>query len=478
MERYTIQQLKHLPIQIKVYSEEQAIKLGYLFGYTSYDWRPSDAFYPIYITGYNETICNWEQTEDYFKNKYGINKTIEPYQVIEMKELPKYFAIKRQKDNPLWQKYINWLNDKYDARFRGKLHGKNEAYYGYDGMTDCYSNIELFKNSPIVLTLEEWDDILNGRIKDDDRLTYGGQIKDFPIEVVEKMLEKQAEQGNKRDVSAFELHRTCLKLNGGFDWHKTSEGGYFWKQVIWDKQFDVFFEKYPKFVDNISNNNNKEESDRKIIGYKTPSDLWGGEIKKGELYTPVKNSPTNYQWDADNDETYFLPKEVVETWEPVYEEEYKVGDWVTTLPGFSGWISEGIYGGAGYKENLTLKIREISSSGYVLFFERHKNGIYKHCVRKATTEEIEATATETVRMGGESGFDLTIKNGKVFHKSEEITEFVKELKEWWTNLFWMFSSNGGTRKVRYKDIIYSQTGCEHIETSIHEWLKVAKKAGI
>jgi len=30
---------------------------------------------------------------------------------------------------------------------------------------------------------------------------YKGQIKDFPTEVVEKMLERQVDQGNKRDVT-------------------------------------------------------------------------------------------------------------------------------------------------------------------------------------------------------------------------------------------------------------------------------------
>lgn len=33
-------------------------------------------------------------------------------------ELPKYFVIKRDASNPLWQKYINWLNETYETKWR------------------------------------------------------------------------------------------------------------------------------------------------------------------------------------------------------------------------------------------------------------------------------------------------------------------------------------------------------------------------
>ena len=70
---------------------------------------------------------------------------------------------------------------------------------------------------------------------------YKGEIKDFPTEIVEKMLAHQVKQGNERDVSVFEKRRT-----DGFRWDLTVEGCAFWKSVILAKKFDVFFEKYPK----------------------------------------------------------------------------------------------------------------------------------------------------------------------------------------------------------------------------------------
>lgn len=68
-----------------------------------------------------------------------------------------------------------------------------------------------------------------------------GQIKDFPIEVVEKMIERQVEQGNPADVRVFQDIVT-----GGFFWNETIEGYDFWCEVILRKNFDLFFEKYPK----------------------------------------------------------------------------------------------------------------------------------------------------------------------------------------------------------------------------------------
>lgn len=68
-----------------------------------------------------------------------------------------------------------------------------------------------------------------------------GDIKDFPIEVVQKMLERQVEQWNEEDVQVFQIIAI-----GGFDWSTSEEGLTFWKEVIRQKNFDLFFKKYPR----------------------------------------------------------------------------------------------------------------------------------------------------------------------------------------------------------------------------------------
>jgi hypothetical protein len=66
-------------------------------------------------------------------------------------------------------------------------------------------------------------------------------LKGFPIEVVEKMLEKQQLQRGYTNIKS--LQDTIL---GGFQWDITSEGFGFWKEVIIRKDFSLFFTKYPK----------------------------------------------------------------------------------------------------------------------------------------------------------------------------------------------------------------------------------------
>ena len=75
---------------------------------------------------------------------------------------------------------------------------------------------------------------------------YKGQLEGFPEEVVDKMLERQVEQGNKRDVSVFEKVRLTGTHNGGFRWGNTPEGDIFWSDVIFKKDFEVFYKRYPK----------------------------------------------------------------------------------------------------------------------------------------------------------------------------------------------------------------------------------------
>ena len=77
-------------------------------------------------------------------------------------------------------------------------------------------------------------------------MNYKGDLKGFPQEVVEKMLERQVGQGNKKDVSVFERCNGEDYNCGGFDWHRTIEGDDFWDEVIEYQDFNVFFKRYPK----------------------------------------------------------------------------------------------------------------------------------------------------------------------------------------------------------------------------------------
>lgn len=73
-----------------------------------------------------------------------------------------------------------------------------------------------------------------------------GDLKNFPIEVVEKMLQKQYRQVDKIDISVFQAYKCSEAQHGGFNWQDTIEGNDFWSKVIRYEKFDVFFERYPR----------------------------------------------------------------------------------------------------------------------------------------------------------------------------------------------------------------------------------------
>ena len=65
-----------------------------------------------------------------------------------------------------------------------------------------------------------------------------------------------------------------------------------------------------------------KQTNKKIIGYKVPFDLYRGDIKKGSIAT----QSANYDfWEISGlSITIQLPPEIVKTWEPVYEEKKPV----------------------------------------------------------------------------------------------------------------------------------------------------------
>lgn len=77
-----------------------------------------------------------------------------------------------------------------------------------------------------------------------------GQLEGFPKEIISRMLDCQEKQCNPRNVSIFERNKYIILEQGGFDWDKTIEKDIFWNEVISYKNFNLFFEKYPKKEDN------------------------------------------------------------------------------------------------------------------------------------------------------------------------------------------------------------------------------------
>jgi len=90
---YTIQKLRNAPIQIKVYSEEQAIKLAYAVGYDK-DWKPYNAKYPIYCYLNEYNFPSWSYSEKERKDKPTIIKFNQIENFMESKKIIGYKLIK------------------------------------------------------------------------------------------------------------------------------------------------------------------------------------------------------------------------------------------------------------------------------------------------------------------------------------------------------------------------------------------------
>lgn len=76
--------------------------------------------------------------------------------------------------------------------------------------------------------------------------TPKGDLEGFPIEVIEKMLYYQVEQGNKEDITIFKRSPNANYNMGGFQWSNTPDGYSWWNEVLNERNFNLFFKKYPK----------------------------------------------------------------------------------------------------------------------------------------------------------------------------------------------------------------------------------------
>lgn len=69
-----------------------------------------------------------------------------------------------------------------------------------------------------------------------------GAIDGYPIDVIELALCRGLSQRHTLEEVVAELQRSRF---GGFTWIDTPEGDAFWRRVMVEKEFDLFYERYP-----------------------------------------------------------------------------------------------------------------------------------------------------------------------------------------------------------------------------------------
>ena len=71
-----------------------------------------------------------------------------------------------------------------------------------------------------------------------NKLQYG-DIENFPVHVIEAMLDEQVKQGNKRDAEVFQRDAIASTSSGGFIWSASEQGRPFWEAVIRHHRFGL-----------------------------------------------------------------------------------------------------------------------------------------------------------------------------------------------------------------------------------------------
>lgn len=74
---------------------------------------------------------------------------------------------------------------------------------------------------------------------------------------------------------------------------------------------------------------------------------------------------------------------------------------------------------------------------------------------------------EIISVGGK--FDVKIKDGKIYHKNDDITTFVKDLVN---SVNTADKAYGNDYRAKIKDVTFEYTGCQKVETKLSDWEKV------
>jgi hypothetical protein len=223
--------------------------------------------------------------------------------MMNLNKLPEYFAIKRDSDNPLWKKYINWLNKTYNL----SLQGTNNIfpYYGWGGdyeMAKCFHcSISNFKNPVTELTLEQWDNIVN---KKDDFV------------LPEKWVIKVTNQNRTllNNYRTIIMNFSKIPLPSDYSYMVNCGGGN-------DNTYgftEITFEQFKKYV-------LKQDNMKEIIGYKLVKPEYKEAILQIMKARNWSNFPMLDSYESSGSIKTLKEAGVLDLWfEPVYAEEKKL----------------------------------------------------------------------------------------------------------------------------------------------------------
>lgn len=318
----------------------------------------------------------------------------------------------------------NWCfknGEEHDSEFihlyNGMLHKEYLGYYSYYGSLNGRDSSG-FDSWGTELTLDQFKEyILNNKPFD---------VAPEQTKEVEFVFDKNnwSYKNNRQERSEFiKLFSKFLNYTytGNCIYYGLSGGEKNTGTAPWGTE--LTFDQFKQYVLGIQTD--------KIIGYKTPFDLYGGEIKKETIYINAFNKNYYIPSDRENDsDCITLPKEIVETWEPVYEVKFKVGDFIwATNRDSNGLRQEGQIVEI-VDNSFDDKATGLISSNTWDFIVKSSKGEYYRInsktalARFATYKEIEDSKEFVVKVGNN---EVTIRKEGIFAVGSKID--VKELRE-------------------------------------------------
>lgn len=142
---------------------------------------------------------------------------------------------------------------------------------------------------------------------------YSGESPQLFIDYVIKYLNNTSGPKHNGRLKGVYYGRTTW---GVADWHSNKENNF---------SREISLQDFVKIIDNYKKNKMKKDN-KKIIGYKAPYDLFNGKVKQGAIYDKTTYPglcKSDGVYCCDEKDEHNLPKEIVENWEPVYEEVNK-----------------------------------------------------------------------------------------------------------------------------------------------------------
>ena len=236
---------------------------------------------------------------------------------------------------------------------------------------------EEFENLPR-FTYQQWKTLKDLNMKEEFVLPNKWHIK---ITDKNKVILNNWKKGKGCFDDLFEYNYIVVGYDGS--------GGYCDGEYIMHPE--ITFEQFKKYV------LKQTDMERKIIGYKLKKDC--EQYEKAASSLMQAEFGKNFVVTVQSCINLLVKAEVLNLWfEPIYEEQFKVGDWVS----FTSEIDKCTY---------TSKIKDWTSHSYCIL----ENGAepFKHLLRKATPEEIKAVQIPKITINGYKGefYDDYVKFG-------------------------------------------------------------------